>query len=118
MKHIKKKREKRKELREIIQSAREECRPLEESKSTYTNITAIQFNSMDDTELLQRKEELIKQITKGGFNGKRKPGIQADSPGGSGQGTSQVWREGKPAIDPEWIAETERAERVAGQQEA
>lgn len=110
--------EKRKELREILHAAREECRPLEEAPSQHTNISVLQFNSLDDAQLLEKKDALLRQIAKLGRSHGKESGIQADSSGGSGPGTGEVRRQATPIIDAQWCAETEQAERVSRLEEA
>ncbi len=55
---------KRSELRSVLREAREEVKPWEdaESKRGDTNILSIQFNGMDDSELLRKRDDLLKVI--------------------------------------------------------
>jgi hypothetical protein len=49
------------ELRSVLKDARDEVQPMEDKRGD-TNILSIQFNSMDDSELLKKREELLKVI--------------------------------------------------------
>ena len=103
-------REKRKELRSIIQEARAESQP---AAGNETNVLAIQFNSLDDQSLLRKKEELLTKINRiGGRNGP--DSAQENSSGGNGQGAGKIRSEGKLTIDAQWEAEQISRERVAG----
>ncbi len=109
------KRSKRHELRSILHEAREECRPMEEVNVTnQTNMISVQFNGMDDQALLKRREEIMSRINRlgGNSNGKRSEAAQDDPSGGVRESGGAVRGPSKPAIDPQWEADYQSAERI------
>lgn len=54
----------RSEKLSVLKEAREECKPLEEFSSINTNIQVIQFNQMDDRQLMERRDAILTKLKK------------------------------------------------------
>ena len=104
--------EKRFEERIILKQALEECQVWEQKAgNNTTNFVSIQMNAMDDSELLKRRDELLKRVSRYKEIPNGTDSVQADSPGGGREGVPSVRGQAKPIIDPEWEAEQNAREQ-------
>ena len=91
------------EERVILRQALDECSVWEKKDGNTTNYVSIQYNNMEDSDLLKRRDELVKRISK--YKEIPNGAVQADTSGGSGERIPSLRSQAKPVIDPEWEAE-------------
>ena len=91
------------EERQILRQALDECSVWEKKDGNTTNYVSIQYNNMEDSDLLKRRDELVKRISK--YKEIPNGAVQADSSGRGGEGIPPLRSQSKPAIDPVWEAE-------------